>query len=169
MREIYPLTTETLKVLTGHVSSIAEEMHKTPQYIHGILSGKEQDRFAQFVPVYAAAKRAGAPVCHWRNKLDAIDARYDAKSPVKQAVECLLEKIHTDSETTANLVEALKDGELDERECQKLLADIEKNRANDDLLEEYAKFRLGVIEDEKANKGKRNFQVARSNGNGRNK
>ena len=56
-RETYELSDETRKVLTDHVKPVADEMDKTPQYLHAILSGVETDIFAKFVPLYAAAVR----------------------------------------------------------------------------------------------------------------
>lgn len=110
MRYDYPLTDETLAVLTDNVADIAAEMDVNVSYLYQILSGSQNDCFAKFQRLYAAAVRAGAPVCRWDNKLAAIRARYEKRAPLKTEIECLAEKISRDADTTAKMVDALNGG-----------------------------------------------------------
>lgn len=136
MRETYSLSTETIKVLKGHESAIADEWNKSAQYVYAILAGTEPDRFARFLGLYAAAVRAGAPVCHWDDKFAAVRARYEKQHARRQTVaECLTEKIGRDAETTARLVDALRDGRVDEDEALRLHALIRLEREVLDELE----------------------------------
>lgn len=144
MRQTYRLSDETRAVLTDYVKPISEEMNKSDKYIYAFLSESQTDLFAKFLPLYAAAVRAGAPVCHWDNRLAGIRARYEKINPGKNPAECLTEKIHIHAETTARLVEALSDGKLDEREIKQLRLDIEKERKNLNLLEMILNFQETV-------------------------
>jgi len=98
MRKTHPLSEETIKVMSGYVADIAEEMDVSPQYVHGILSGVNADRFAQFSHDYAACLRAGAPIEHWDNRLKSIRTKYDqhlcldtARSKsVKEDADCII-------------------------------------------------------------------------------
>ena len=75
-RKIHTLSDETINVVNGKASKVADEYDCTSQFIHAILSGTETDPFAKFVPFYSAAKRAGCDTSPWRNRLDAIDHKY---------------------------------------------------------------------------------------------
>jgi hypothetical protein len=134
-RHNYPLTTETIKVLTGFQAAIAEEAGVSASYVYGITEQKHTDPFAVLVHFYAAAKRAGANTCHWRNKLDAIDARYEKATPLKDEVECLTEKIRVNAEASSKLLEALKDGVIDPYEAEALQRLVDKERALLELVE----------------------------------
>lgn len=75
-RETYPLSKETRAVLTDNVADIAAEMDVHTSYLYQILSSVECDPFGKFRRLYAAAVRAGAPVFHWDDELEAIRDRY---------------------------------------------------------------------------------------------
>lgn len=141
MRHTYELTDETRKVLAGNVIRTAEEMNVSDKFVYGILSGDKTDPFAPFEHLYAASVRAGNPVCIYRSKLDAIDARYENKVPLKTEVECLTDKINANAESSAQTVEALKDGVIDGAEAERLLRAIDKERAILDLLEVRLQFK----------------------------
>ncbi len=82
MRKIHQLSDETIKVLNGSSTKVADEYGCQPQYIRAVLAGTETDPFAKFVSLYSAAVRAGCDVSHWLNRLDGIKSRYllsDAK------------------------------------------------------------------------------------------
>jgi hypothetical protein len=135
MRQTYSLSDQTRLVLTGHVKPIAFELDKTPSYIYAILADTEPDRFAQFMHLYAACVRAGAPVGHWDNWFEAVKAKYTKVRPDQTAIECLAEKIKSDADTTAKLVDALQDGKIDEREGVEIQGAIDKERETLDRLE----------------------------------
>lgn len=141
MRHTYDLTDETRKVISGNITRTAEEMNVSDKFLYGILSGDKTDPFAPFEHLYAACKRAGNPTCHYRNKLDAIDARYEKQVPLKTEVECLTEKIHSNAESSSQMVEALKDGIIDSHEAEKLQRAIDKERSILDLLEIHLQFK----------------------------
>jgi hypothetical protein len=123
-RHNYPLTPETIKVLSGFQAAIAEEAGVSASYVYGITEQKHTDFFAVLVHFYAAAKRAGANTCHWRNKLDAIDARYEKTVPLR-----------VNAEASSKLLEALKDGVIDPYEAEALQRLVDKERAILELVE----------------------------------
>lgn len=146
MRHDYQLTEETLKTFKGNEGAIAEEADVGYKYVSAIMSGAKTDPFAPFKHFYRAAARAGVSRCHWRNTLDAIDARYEKKLPNKTEVECLTDKINSDADTTAKMVEALRDGHIDAHEARKILQAIDKERSILDLLEVRLQFHVELKE-----------------------
>ena len=79
-RHQYPLTEETIKVLSDHVKPTAKEMNVDKKYVHAILAGTEPDRFSSFRHQFKSAAYAGAPVEIWLNELIGINfkAKKDA-------------------------------------------------------------------------------------------
>lgn len=142
MRIDYDLTNETRKTFTGHVEQIADEADVNPSYIYGILSGTKTDPFAPFERFYKGTARAGVSRCHWRMKLDAIDARYDKQNPKSTPIDCLTQKIKTDAATTEKMVEALKDGNISPQEAEAILRAVQKERDVLDLIELTMQFRV---------------------------
>lgn len=140
-RHTYDLTDQTRKVLSGNVARVAEEMDVSDKYLHAILADDKTDPFSTFVHLYAAAVRAGAPVCHYDTKLAGIRARYEKQVPLKTEIECLTDKISSDADTTAQLVDALKDGVIDAREVERIQQAIDKERSTLDLLEIHLQFK----------------------------
>jgi hypothetical protein len=140
-RHTYELTDETRKVMSGNVPRIAEEAEVSDKYLHGILAGTETDPFAPFVHYYASSARAGAPICYWDNKLAAIRARYEKQIPNKSLIQCLTEKIESDADTSAKMVDALRDGFIDAGEADRIQAAINKERQTLDLLETHVQFK----------------------------
>jgi hypothetical protein len=134
MRHDYELTDETRKTLSGNVQDIADEMHVSDKHLYGILAGTKTDPFAVFEHLYASTCRADRETCHWDNKLAAHRARRKSR-PSKSLVECLTDKIHSDAEATAELVDGLRDGEIDSREAERIQLAIARQRQNLDLLE----------------------------------
>jgi hypothetical protein len=133
MRTVYTLSESTLAVLSHNVPAIAKEWDKNPSYLYQILSGVECDPLAKFLPLYAAAVRAGADVSPWDAALSEVRSRYALCN--KNPVQCLTDKIATNAETTSKLVTALKDGQIDEREARNIRKTIAKERASLDDLE----------------------------------
>jgi hypothetical protein len=141
MRHTFDLTDETRKVMNGHVVRISEEANVSDKYIHAILAGTEKDPFAPFEFYYAAEVRAGAPVCHYDNKLAAIRARYEKQVPLSTAIECLTQKIQSDADGTEQWVYALRDGTIEAHEAERLQMAIDKERSILDLLETHLQFK----------------------------
>jgi hypothetical protein len=135
MRHVWELSDETRKVMTGHVADIAEEANVTTTAIYNILGGTQTDPFAPFEHYYAASVRAGAPVAHWRDRLDAIDARYGEGQKPKTLHQCLVDKIDSDAKTNMELVEALHDGDLSDHERARIQGLIRTERERLDALE----------------------------------
>ncbi len=125
MRETYPLSTETLKVLTDRVGDISEEMDVTTAYLYQILNSDTCDPFAKFRRLFAAAARAGAPVEIWLAELHGIVAKYKRD---RTMTEALTDKIATDAITTSELLTALHDGQIDAHEAPRLRIHIGKER-----------------------------------------
>lgn len=151
-RKIYPRTDETFKVLSGFESAIAREMECDPSYINKVKNGVEQDRYPQFREIFRAACNVQAPTELWLHDLTAIwvksripgfkDSELSAK---------LLEKIKTDSEETAAMVDAIADGTLDKAECYRVLSQLEKSESVKKRLKEIILHRLGEITEKENN------------------
>lgn len=75
-RKTYSLSTETIKVLNGSATKVAEEFGCDPGYIHQILGQTVTDPFAKMEWLFAAAVRAGCDVSPWMNRFDAILLKY---------------------------------------------------------------------------------------------
>ncbi len=148
-RKTYRHSDETYQAIVGHESEIAREMGCCPTYIYGLKNRDNPDPFPKFEELYRSTAFGGGCTKYWFNVLKAIDDRaenFNGKCADKpDALACLLEKIHREAETTARMVDALKDGQLDKRECHLILGDIETLRANLNLIETIAVSRLGVI------------------------
>ena len=141
MRHSYELTNETRKVLSGNIPRISEEANVSDKYLHGILAETVTDPFAPFEHYYAAAVRAGAPIAHWDAQLAAIRARYEKPAPKRPVVDCLMDKLGHDAELATELIEALRDGQIDAREAERIQPAIDKARSILDLLETHLQFR----------------------------
>lgn len=123
-RKTYELSAETIKVLNGQSTKVAEEFGCDPSYMHGILAKSETDPFAKFEWLYAAAVRAGCDVSHWLNRLDAIRAKYYRMEPkcletetakfVKESTDVPIAKINDRplKDQLAEVTQALKQGEI---------------------------------------------------------
>jgi hypothetical protein len=145
MRHEYELTDATRKTLTHNVPAIAEEMRVSDKYLYAILSGDKTDPFAPFEHLYDSTARAGQSRCHWRLRLDAIDAKHDKKNPSATPIDCLTQKITTDADTTQKLVAALKDGRISDAEAEAILQAVQKERGVLDLIETVIHFRRGDL------------------------
>ena len=125
-REIYELTDETRLVLSHNPQAIAEEMGKHHSFIYDFLEMRKTDVFAQFLPIYNATIRAGAPFCHWDNRMEASRLRYMKVYARHTTFECLREKLSAHNETILKLYEALDDGELSDSEIRTIQGLIQK-------------------------------------------
>jgi hypothetical protein len=141
MRHTHELTDETRKVMSGHVKLIALEADISDKHIYGILAGTNTDPFAPFEYYYAAEVRAGAPVCHYDNKLAAIRTRYEKQQPTKPVTACLTDQLNAGAELATGFIEALRDGKIDAHEAERLHPSIDKMRSILDLLETHIQFR----------------------------
>lgn len=137
MRQIYEISDETRAVLTDKVIPIAAEMDVNTSYLYQILSGVGTDCFSKFRRLYSACVRAGADVTPWDASLSAIKTKNCVGLTETQ---CLVQKIERDADTTARLVDALKDGLIDERERTAIGRAIQKERDSLDVLEAFLSF-----------------------------
>lgn len=146
-RHNYPLSEETIKVLSDFVKPTAQEMNVDKKYVHAILAGTEPDRFASFRYQFKAAAYAGAPVEIWLNELVGINFKAQRIIGAKNsdALAVLLEKIDSDAASTALFVDALKDGHLSKTECHVLLSAINKMRDITTRAEQLLQHRLGEL------------------------
>jgi hypothetical protein len=134
MRHTYELSTETIKVLNGSATKVAEEMHVDPSYLHQILGKTQTDPFAKFVFLFDAAVRVGLDVSPWLNRLEATVARY-RPAQTHSPFECLARKIDTDAATTRRIVTSLEDGEITDAEICRIQTSIRAERKVLDELE----------------------------------
>ncbi|MDL5055923.1 hypothetical protein [Geitlerinema calcuttense] len=95
MRRTYDLTKQTIDVINGHGSAIAEEFGCDPSYISQILGKTETDPFAKFLWLYRSAIKAGCDVNHWLNELHRVKAQYESKMNLCHKKEMALSVIET--------------------------------------------------------------------------
>lgn len=134
MRHHHDLTDETRKTLANNCQRLAESANVSDKYMYGIMADTNTDPFAVFLSIlYRPAVKAGISTVHWDARLSEIRAA--GRSSRKSSVECLTEKIQRDADTTAKMVDALRDGRIDERERRAIQEAIERERQNLDLLE----------------------------------
>lgn len=124
-RETYPTTQETRTVLTDNVKKIAEEMEVDPSHLHHLLAGDESDCFGKFRRLFAAAVRAGADVNPWLASLESIQNKHSGKDLHR----CIADNALFGADTTAELIAAIQDGEIDDREASRIRLAIQKHRS----------------------------------------
>lgn len=76
MKHVFELSDQTIKVVNGHATELAEEAGVGNKYIYAILANRETDPFAKFEHYYTAACRARLDVSPWDNRLAVIRSRY---------------------------------------------------------------------------------------------
>lgn len=128
MRRTYELSTETIKVLNGSATKVAEEFGCKPEYIHQILGGTQTDPFAKFEWLFSSAVKAGCDTDPYLNRLEAIVAKYRNSGVTRSPFECLADKITGDAVTTKKIVKSLEDGAISEREIGQIQAAIRAER-----------------------------------------
>ncbi len=144
-RDTYELSDETRKVLSHNPQMIAEEMGKHPSHVYDYLEMRQTDIFAKFLPLYNASVRAGAPVCHWDNRLAASRSRYEKIFPTKTTLECLKDKLAAQNQTIIKLYEVLEDGKLSETEIRGLQELINKEMQELLKMNTHLVFELGLL------------------------
>lgn len=127
-RETYQLTDETRAVLTDKVIPIASEMDVNESYLYQLLSGVGNDCFSKFRRLFSAAVRAGADVTPWMASLNAIQARHSVKLLEVCPSLTLAENIGLHARKTGEMVTALKDGHIDDRERTAILNAIQREK-----------------------------------------
>jgi len=132
----YGLTDESRTVINGHSAEIADEFGCVSQYIYGVLAGDNPDPFAYFLPFYQACVRAGVEYRIYDDRLAQVRAKYRTlKTGPLDAKVLLIKKIGTDASTTRDILQALDDGNIDEKERRQIRADLEDIRRNCDLID----------------------------------
>lgn len=153
-RDHFYLSGETEQVLTDNVKAIARTWNKTTRYINQILSEERGDPFAPFADLFDAAAEANLPVCHWLNRLEASRLRYAPINDLREPSECVREKILSHTRILDKFIESMADGELELQEILELQPLIEPAIKALEHLRESLSFRRGVLESQKANKGR---------------
>ena len=150
-RKIYTRSDETFKVLAGHESEIAKEMECDVSYINKVKNDREPDRYPPFREIFrAGCNTRTAPVEIWLNDLTGIYVRSRSIGICSSELSTkLLEKITDDAQALSALVESLKDGVLDERECHEVLAKLAKNTQTNDRIKTLILARLGELTEKK--------------------
>lgn len=133
MRHQYPTSEQTIRTFAGNTEAIAKEADVDPAYLRQILNGQATDPFAPFFHYYKAAIRANVPTDEW--DIAQKKARTKQTKECTTIAACLLKKLETDTATSRKLVEALEDGEMDEREARKILRAVRAERKVLDELE----------------------------------
>lgn len=140
-RETYELSDATREVLTDRVKPIAAAWNKAERWIYRILEGSANDAFAYFLPMYAAAAKAGISRRPWRDELDFIDQRYAEKQDARTRTICFKGKLKSHNVTIERYMEFLEDGELDAAETQQLERLLQKEQDAIDLLRQALKIK----------------------------
>jgi hypothetical protein len=131
-RHDYPLTPQTIDVLLHNCPKVAEAMHVEPQYVYGIVSGTNPDPFAYFIAAWDAAVAKGVDVSAWEARMAESKARVRQPGDLTKS---LCEKMNGDGSTDVLVVNAMSDGQIDERECKPILRAIAIERDTLNLLE----------------------------------
>jgi hypothetical protein len=135
MRDTYkPASEQTVRILSTDRELIATEMDLTRNTLDQIIAGNECDPFLKFKRMYAGCVRAGVDVSAWDASFHEIKTR-NAVATECTPCHTLAEKIARDADTTSQMVEALRDGEIDQKERSKILLSIQKERDSLDVLE----------------------------------
>jgi hypothetical protein len=148
-RRTYRLSDETFKVLSGNESAIDREMECDVSYISKIKNSSEPDRYPPFREIFRAACHTGcAPAEIWLNDLTAIYVRSRSIGIKPSELSAkLLEKIETDAKSLSALVDALKDGKLEEGECHEVLSKLAKNQETNASIKQLVCARLGELQE----------------------
>lgn len=117
-RESYDhLTDETRETLTDNVKAMACGWDKSTRYVYQILEEERVDFFAPFESMYRGALRAGLPTAEWDRKLAYLrEAIKPERRRVRSVTEILAEKVGDEANTMQLLLEAIRDGRIDDRE-----------------------------------------------------
>jgi desulfoferrodoxin (superoxide reductase-like protein) len=75
-RHDYPLSDETINVINGHATEVAEHFGCNPSHIYNILGGTETDAFSRFLWLFSSAVKAGCNVTPYLSRLEAVQAKY---------------------------------------------------------------------------------------------
>lgn len=142
-RKTYKLTDETYEVLKGNEQSIAKEMECDPSYIYGIRNQENPDPYPKFRALFRASANAGAPIYIWLNDLQSIGKRKKQTVTAQDFYTALIRKIEVDAQSTEEILKAVKDGEVDKHECQKIASMVESIEANLVGLKELLHLKLG--------------------------
>lgn len=130
-RENYDyLSDETRDALTDNVKAMAAGWGKSVEYIYAILRSEKGDFFTAFESMYRGACEGGVSTAHWDRKLAFHRETAEAKRRKRPATELLSEKIASDASTTQRMLDALRDGRIDERERIEILKDVDREQAN---------------------------------------
>jgi hypothetical protein len=145
-RKHYTHSDETFKAVVDHEAAIAKEFGCDPTYIYGIKNRSQKDPFSPFRELYRATARGGGDTSPWRRDLDAIDASVNARneSP-SDLTDLLCRKLRGDGVSSEDLAAAIRDGELDERECEQIIRDMTSVASLARLIKATATVRLGEI------------------------
>ncbi len=149
-RKTYALSDATYQALINHEADIAREMECDPSYIYGIKNHNHPDPFPKFRELYRAAAHAGGETSFWRNELNSIDQA--ARPPLEKKGELvvhLVSKLGSDATSSAEILKAIEDGHVDERECHRLLRVMENVRTNEQIITETLHGRLAELQESK--------------------
>ena len=127
MRKTYSLSQQTIQVINGSSTTVAEEFGCEPSYIHQILGQSVTDPFAKFEWLFASCVKAGLDVSPWLNRLEAIVAKYRSIN-TRSPFECLADKISGDAVTTKKIVKSLEDGAISDKEIGQIQTAIRAER-----------------------------------------
>lgn len=146
-RRQYPRTDETYDVLRkANLKNIAKEYPCDDSYLYTIKDGKSNDPYGHFRVLYKACADAGAEVDIWLNDLIAIKTKARKENlTLRDIAATLMEKIRTDADSSAKLLESLRDNQLDRKECHEILAAFAANDTVEDEIKRLVQLRLAEI------------------------
>lgn len=137
------MSDETFRVISGNESAMAKEMECDVSHFHHVKGSNEPDRYPRFREWFRAGAYAGAPVEFWLNDLKAILAKAQSRNAAsKQLSDTIVEKIQTNSDSTAELVNAISDGKLSKSECYNILEKLAKSEEVEKQLRNIVLLRL---------------------------
>jgi len=115
-RENYSyLSEETKDTLTDNVKAMADGWGKSREYLYQILRSEKDDFFPPFEAMYRGALKGGVSTAEWDRKLAYLRGTVRPERP-RTVAEILATKVGDDSSTTQLLLEAIRDGRIDDNE-----------------------------------------------------
>jgi len=145
-RRTYGLTDATFKAVSGNEKSIATAGEWDESYIGKIKRSEAPDPFPKFRELYRATKLGGGDTSYWRADLNAIEALGNNVQTSADLNSRLLSKINIYADAMKQIVTALEDGEIDARECHRLIAAMEVVQKNLDVTLEQLHRRLADLQ-----------------------
>jgi len=132
-RKTYGHSDQTFQAIVKHEAEIALEMDCEATYIYAIKNRDTPDPYPKFRELFRATVRGGGNASFW---LDDLNGIYKSAEPAK-GLATLHDKLFSDVNVYADaikeIVKAVSDGTIDEKETRRLIRAMEVIQKNVDV------------------------------------